>query len=67
MRKAFYYLGILPYNGEPSRVWLVFGSVFFAWSTVRKRIQIDISWISEDSHNLDKNEKKMLQNIDLSI
>lgn len=67
MRKAFYYLGIMPYNGEPSRVWLVFGSVFFAWSTVRKRIQIDISWISEDSHTLDKNEKKMLQNIDLSI
>lgn len=67
MKKAIYYLGIMPYNGEPSRVWLVFGSVFFAWSTVRKRIQIDISWISKDYHTLDKNEKKMIQNIDLSI
>ena len=67
MKKAIYYLGIMPYNGEPSRVWLVLGSVFFAWSTVRKRIQIDISWFSKDANTLDEEEKHKLQNLDLTL
>lgn len=67
MKKAIYYLGIMPYNGEPSRVWLVLGSVFFAWSTVRKRIQIDISWFSEDNRPMDEGEKERFENLDLSL
>lgn len=57
----------MPYNGEPSRVWLVLGSVFFAWSTVRKRIQIDISWFSEDHLPMGEGEKEKFENLDLSL
>ena len=67
MKKAIYYLGIMPYNGEPSRVWLVFGSVFFAWSTVRKRIQIDISWFCKDPYHIGEGEKEKFENLDLSL
>lgn len=67
MKKAFYYLGIMPYNGELSRVWLVFGSVFFACSTVRKRIQIDISWFCKDNHHINEAEREKFENLDLSL
>lgn len=67
MKKQCYYLGIMPYNGEPSRVWLVLGSIFFAWSIVRKRIQIDISWSSKDTSPLDESEREKFENLDLSL
>lgn len=67
MKKAIYYLGIMPYNGEPSRVWLVLGSLFFAWSTVRNRIQVDISWFCKDNLQIDEGEKEKFENLDLSL
>ena len=67
MRKQCYSLGIMPFNGEPSRVWLILGSIFVASSVVRKRIQIDIAFDEHDPRPLDENEKKIFENIDLSI
>lgn len=67
MRKAFYYLGIMPYNGEPSRVWLILSSVFFAWSTMRKRIQIDISWFDDNTRQKGEGKKKESEIVDLPI
>lgn len=67
MKKQCYSLGIMPFNGEPSRVWLILGSIFVASSVVRKRIQIDIACDESDPRHLDENEKKVFENIDLSI
>lgn len=67
MKKQCYSLGIMPFNGEPSRVWLILGSIFVASSVVRKRIQIDIAYDENDPRPLDENEKKVFENIDLSI
>lgn len=67
MKKQCYSLGIMPFNGEPSRVWLVLGSIFVASSVVRKRIQIDISWFCEDHHHIDEDEREKLKNLDLSL
>ena len=60
-------MGIMPFNGEPSRVWLILGSIFVASSVVRKRIQIDIAFDEHDPRPLDEDEKKLFENIDLSI
>ena len=57
----------MPFNGEPSRVWLILGSIFVASSVVRKRIQIDIAFDENDPRHLDGDEKKIFENIDLSI
>ena len=57
----------MPFNGEPSRVWLILGYIFVASSVVRKRIQIDIAFDEHDPRPLDEDEKKIFQNIDLSI
>ena len=67
MKKQCYSLGIMPFNGEPSRVWLILGSIFVASSIVRKRIQIDIAFDENDPRPLDEDEKKVFQDIDLSI
>ena len=67
MKKQCYSLGIMPFNGEPSRVWLILGSIFVASSVVRKRIQIDIAYDDNDPRPMDEDEKKMFQDIDLSI
>ena len=67
MKKQCYSLGIMPFNGEPSRVWLILGSIFVASSVVRKRIQIDIAHDENDPRPMDEDEKKMFENIDLSI
>ena len=67
MRKQCYSLGIMPFNGEPSRVWLILGSIFVASSVVRKRIQIDIAFDEHDPRPLDEDERKIFENIDLSI
>ena len=67
MKKQFYSLGIMPFNGEPSHVWLILGSIFVASSVVRKRIQIDIAFDEHDPRPLDEDEKKIFENIDLSI
>lgn len=64
--KQCYSLGIMPFNGEPSRVWLILGSIFVASSIVRKRIQIDIACDEHDPRPLDEGEK-IFQDIDLSI
>ena len=57
----------MPFNGEPSRVWLILGSIFVASSVVRKRIQIDIAFDEHDPRPMDEDEKKIFENIDLSI
>lgn len=67
MKKQCYSLGIMPFNGEPSRVWLILGSIFVASSVVRKRIQIDIAFDENDPRPMDEDEKKIFENIDLSI
>ena len=67
MKKQCYSLGIMPLNAEPSRVWLILGSIFVASSVVRKRIQIDIAFDEHDPRPLDEDEKKIFENIDLSI
>lgn len=67
MKKQCYSLGIMPFNGEPSRVWLILGSIFVASSVVRKRIQIDIACDEHDPRPLDKGEKEQFKNLDLSI
>lgn len=67
MKKSLVCLGIMTFNGEPSRVWLILGSIFVASSVVRKRIQIDIAFDEHDPRPLDEDEKKIFENIDLSI
>ena len=67
MKKQCYSLGIMPFNGEPSRVWLILGSIFVASSVVRKRIQIDIAFDERDPRPMNEDEKKIFKNIDLSI
>ena len=57
----------MPFNGEQSKVWLLLGTIFIAYSVVRKRIQIDIACDEHDPRPLDEDEKKIFENIDLSI
>ena len=47
--------------------WLILGYIFVASSVVRKRIQIDIAFDEHDPRPLDEGEKKIFENIDLSI
>ena len=67
MKKSLVCLGILPFNGEPSKVWLLLGVIFIASSIVRKRIQIDIACDETDPRPLDDIEKENFKNLDLSI
>lgn len=67
MKKNFVCLGTMPFNGEPSKVWLLLGTIFIASSVVRKRIQIDIACDESDPRQLDDDEKKIFQDVDLSI
>ena len=67
MKKNFVCLGTIPFNGEPSKVWLLLGTIFIASSIVRKRIQIDIAYDEKDPRQLDDDEKEKFKNLDLSI
>lgn len=67
MKKNFVCLGTMPFNGEPSKVWLLLGTIFIASSVVRKRIQIDIACDESDPRQLDDEEKEKFKNLDLSI
>ena len=67
MKKNLVCLGTMLFNGEPSKVWLLLGTIFIASSIVRKRIQIDIAYDENDPSPMDEDEKKILQDIDLSI
>ena len=67
MKKNLVCLGTMTFNGEPSKVWLLLGTIFIASSIVRKRIQIDIAYDENDPRPLEEDEKKILQDIDLSI
>lgn len=67
MKKNFVCLGTMQFNGEPSKVWLLLGTIFIASSIVRKRIQIDIACDENDPRPLDKDEKEKIKNLDLSI
>lgn len=57
----------MPFNGEPSKVWLLLGTVFIASSIIRKRIQIDIACDESDPRPMDESEKEKFKNLDLSI
>ena len=67
MKKNLVCLGIMTFNGEPSKVWLLLGSIFIASSIVRKRIQIDIACDENDPRPFDDDEKEKFKNSDLSI
>lgn len=67
MKKNFVCLGTMPFNGEPSKVWLLLGTIFIASSIVRKRIQIDIACDENDPSPLNDEEKEHFKNLDLSI
>ena len=67
MKKNLVCLGTMLFNGEPSKVWLLLGSIFIASSVVRKRIQIDIACDKNDPHPFDDDEKKQFEDFDLSI
>ena len=67
MKKKLVCLGTMTFNGEPSKVWLLLGTIFIASSIVRKRIQIDIACDESDPRPLDKHEKEQFKNLDLSI
>ena len=67
MKKNLVCLGTMPFNGEPSKVWLLLGNIFIASSVVRKRIQIDIASDENDPRPLDDEEKEQFKNLDLSI
>ena len=66
MKKKFVCLGTMPFNGEPSKVWLLLGTIFIA-SSIRKRIQIDIAYDENDPRPFDDDEKEQFKNLDLSI
>lgn len=67
MKKKLVCLGTMPFNGEPSKVWLLLGTIFIASSIVRKRIQIDIACDENDPRTLDDEEKEQFKKLDLSI
>lgn len=67
MKKNFVCLGTMPFNGEPSRVWLILGSIFVASSVVRKRIQIDIACDEHDPRRLTIKEQEFFNQSDLSL
>ena len=67
MKKNLVCLGTMPFNGEPSKVWLLLGTIFIASSVVRKRIQIDIACDESDPRPLNEDEKEQFKNLDLSI
>ena len=67
MRKKLVCLGTMQFNGEPSKVWLLLGTIFIASSIIRKRIQIDIACDESDPHTLNEDEKEKIKNLDLSI
>lgn len=67
MKKNLVCLGTMQFNGEPSKVWLLLGTIFIASSIVRKRIQIDIACDGSDPRPLDDEEKEKFKNLDLSI
>ena len=67
MKKNLICLGTMQFNGEPSKVWLLLGTIFIASSIVRKRIQIDIACDENDPRPLDDDEKEQFKNLDLSI
>ena len=67
MKKKLVCLGTMTFNGEPSKVWLLLGTIFIASSVVRKRIQIDIACDENDPRQLDDEEKEQFKNLDLSI
>ena len=67
MKKKLVCLGTMKFNGEPSKVWLLLGTIFIASSIVRKRIQIDIACDENDPRQLDDEEKEQFKNLDLSI
>lgn len=67
MKKNFVCLGTMTFNGEPSKVWLLLGTIFIASSVVRKRIQIDIACDENDPRQFDDNEKEQFKKLDLSI
>lgn len=67
MKKNLVCLGIMQFNGEPSKVWLLLGTIFIASSIVRKRIQIDIACDESDPRPFDDDEKEQFKNLDLSI
>lgn len=67
MKKRFVCLGTMPFNGEPSKVWLLLGTIFIASSIVRKRIQIDIACDENDPRPLNDEEKEQFKKLDLSI
>ena len=67
MNKKLVCLGTMQFNGEPSKVWLLLGTIFIASSVVRKRIQIDIACDENNPRQLDDDEKEQFKNLDLSI
>lgn len=67
MKKKLVCLGTMQFNGEPSKVWLLLGTIFIASSIVRKRIQIDIACDESDPRPLNKDEEEQFKNLDLSI
>lgn len=67
MKKKLVCLGTMPFNGEPSKVWLLLGTIFIASSIVRKRVQIDIACDENDPRTLNEDEKEKIKNLDLSI
>ena len=67
MKKNLICLGTMQFNGEPSKVWLLLGTIFVASSVVRKRIQIDIACDESDPRPLNEDEKEQFKNLDLSI
>lgn len=67
MKKKLVCLGTMPFNGEPSKVWLLLGTIFIASSIVRKRLQIDIACDENDPRTLNDEEKEQFKNLDLSF
>ena len=67
MKKKLVCLGTMQFNGEPSKVWLLLGTIFIASSIVRKRIQIDIACDASEPRRLTKQEQEFFNKNDLSI
>lgn len=67
MKKNLVCLGTMPFNGEPSKVWLLLGTIFIASSIVRRRIQIDIACDENDPSPFNDNEKEQFKKIRFNL
>lgn len=67
MKRVFANLGLMRFNGEPSHVYLLFQTVFFASSIIRRRWQLDIACDTSEPRRLTREEQEFFNQSNFNI